>query len=398
MLRAPISGIGTPKKGTPQGGILSPLLANVVLNEFDWWISNQWETFTSTHQYKDTCKMYRALKTTDLKEMYIVRYADDFKIFTRTAKQAEKIFRAVKMYLKDRLCLEIANEKSKITNLRKKSSDFLGFEIKAVKKKKKYVANSHVSKNRCKKMRQALKNQIKAIQRGPRGPETWRYNIMVLGMQNYFQYATHVSVSMNKINHSLITSLHNRLSRFSIYGYPHGANSLFKKRYGVTRKAYRIEGDYLFPIGKIHTRVAFNFSQTISNYTVEGRTSMHKNLDNLIQMELQKMMATRKEEYGIRSLEYLDNRLSKYSMQKGKCSVTGKFLFSEEVHCHHVVPTALGGTDNFMNLTLLSKDVHKLVHTVKKEFIMKYVRKLKLDDKQLSKLNILREKCNLKPI
>ncbi len=43
MLKAPIQGEGIPEKGVPQGGILSPLLANVVLNELDWWIASQWE-------------------------------------------------------------------------------------------------------------------------------------------------------------------------------------------------------------------------------------------------------------------------------------------------------------------------------------------------------------------
>ena len=47
MLKAEIKGIGIPEKGTPQGGILSPLLANIVLNELDWWISKQWENFNS---------------------------------------------------------------------------------------------------------------------------------------------------------------------------------------------------------------------------------------------------------------------------------------------------------------------------------------------------------------
>ena len=53
MLKAEIEGIGIPTKGTPQGGILSPLLANINLNELDHWIASQWQNIPTKYQYKN---------------------------------------------------------------------------------------------------------------------------------------------------------------------------------------------------------------------------------------------------------------------------------------------------------------------------------------------------------
>lgn len=48
----PNGSIITPTEGTPQGGIISPLLANIVLNEFDWHMESQWGEFPLVHRLK----------------------------------------------------------------------------------------------------------------------------------------------------------------------------------------------------------------------------------------------------------------------------------------------------------------------------------------------------------
>lgn len=95
MLKAPVvlpDGKKTyPARGTPQGGILSPLLANIVLNELDWWIASQWEEMPTKTKFKTRSNAqgteikshaYRALRRSRLKEMHPVKgrtieYADN---------------------------------------------------------------------------------------------------------------------------------------------------------------------------------------------------------------------------------------------------------------------------------------------------------------------------------
>ena len=130
ILKAPIKmpngDMIKPEKGTPQGGIISPLLANIVLNELDQWIDSQWQNNPVTEKYHISinkngtkCKStgFREMKKTKLKEMHIVRYADDFRIYCKSKENAEKIMIAATKWLEERLKLKVSKEKTKIVNV-----------------------------------------------------------------------------------------------------------------------------------------------------------------------------------------------------------------------------------------------------------------------------------------
>ena len=90
-------------------------------------------------------KWAKMRRSSDLKEMYIVRYADDFKIFCRDYVTAVKVMNATKQWLSDNLHLEVSDEKSGITNLRKNYTTFLGIKFKAVPKGDRWIVRSHIA-------------------------------------------------------------------------------------------------------------------------------------------------------------------------------------------------------------------------------------------------------------
>ncbi|OAA85383.1 group II intron reverse transcriptase/maturase [Clostridium ljungdahlii] len=356
LLKAEIEGVGISTKGTPQGGILSPLLSNVVLNELDWWISSQWETFRTKHQYTQLNKYIALKRASNLKEMFIVRYADDFKVFCRNHNTAQKMLVAIKQWLKERLNLEISPEKSMVVNLRKNYSNFLGFKLKVHKKGQKHVVKSHISEKATKNIVKEIKAKIKAMQKCPNVNNANIYNATILGMHNYYKVATHVNIDFHKIYFLVRQSLNNRLYRIrSDTGLISKAYEKFYGKYNY--KKWYIAGLGLFPIAGIKTSNAMNFKQEICNYTKEGRKKIHDNLKGINYKMLRYIMEN--PVLG-QTTEYNDNRISLYVAQNGKCSITGKILEIGNMECHHKKPKELGGKDEYNNLIFVLKDVHKL--------------------------------------
>jgi hypothetical protein len=150
------------------------------------------KTFQSRKQYYGPSEQYRALRSTSLKKVFIVRYADDFKLFCKTRSEAERIFIAVQKWLMERLGLEISPEKSKIVNLKKQWSDFLGFKLKLRPKSGKWVVKSQMTEKAFLKCKDTIREAIRRIGRNPSTPNVMQFNATVLGLHNYYKVATYV--------------------------------------------------------------------------------------------------------------------------------------------------------------------------------------------------------------
>ena len=367
ILKCPVKGLGKQSKGTPQGGILSPLLSNIVLNELDWWLSDQWLTFETKHDYKVLDKRfnkmndgnkYRALRASKMKEFHFVRYADDFKIFCKNRDVADRIFHATKQWLNERLKLEISEEKSKITNIRKKYSEFLGIRFKVRQKNGKWVIKSNMTHKAKQKVTKNLKDKIKNIQRSEDIGEIYNYNSMIMGCHNYYSMATSVSRDFKEINYVLTKSLECRLKNKLVIGKKAKRNDLFMKFYGDYKngKVRSINNITLFPIYGCVYKVVYCFSEEINNYTKEGRKYIHDKLNSIYNSTFNYLINNMDSH---NSVEYNDNRISLFVGQRGKCFVTNSYLEIDNMECHHKKPKNLGGSDEYKNLVWVDKDIHK---------------------------------------
>ena len=341
---------------------------------------------------KDQSKKYRELRKTKLKECYIVRYADDFKIFCKKHSDAVKLFEATKAWLKDRLGLDISPEKSKIVNLKHAYSDFLGFRIKVHKGTgNKYVVISHIAPKALDRIKGTAKEKVKAIQHSSGEIEEYKvindYNSFVMGVHNYYRMATAASPDIQQLAFEIKIAIKNRLQE-RVQRRKDQVIPTYAKRYAKSKEIRFIGKNILLPIGYIQHHPPIHKKKSVNKYTADGRAEIHKNLESVDMTILHILMRNPNMSA---SAEYNDNRISLYVAQQGKCAVTKEQLSLEDIHCHHKLPKSLGGKDDYANLIILHERIHRLVHATQEETISAIMQTVQLDKRQLDKLNKLRK-------
>lgn len=391
MLKTEVVGEGILTKGVLQGGILSPLLSNIILNQLDWWVSTQWEDLPVKN------KRYVHQKKTNLKSGYIVRYADDFKIMCRSYKHAIRWYHAVTEWLETYLKLPVNKDKSSVTNLKRKSTEFLGFTIKANRKgtsRYGYVAETHINNKNKIRIKSELRDAIKRIEYNSFDSKTSiQYNLKVMGIKRYFQYATHVYLDLDEIAQSTYRTIRVRLRDCrKLESFNKQPTKYKKHNIGVkpNTKISIVAETPLHIIQAVHHKNPMNFTQTKTLYSNKGRMLINESTELPLEW-IQELV--NKSQYSKEAVMFTNNRMNHYINSDGKCSVTGQLLKPENVHCHHKIPRKSGGTDEYKNLTIVHKTVHKLIHGTNQILIQQWLREMNITNKELKKLNQLRKQA-----
>lgn len=218
-----LSGGKKSKRGTPQGGVISPLLANIYLNTLDKAVNR-----------KDGIFKRMGIK--------IVRYADDFVLMGRTiSADAEWYLQG----LMKRFKLEINTQKTNKVDAKEKAFDFLGFTFRFDKdlfgQEKKYW-NVEPSKKSLKKFSVKFSERLKEIRHYGKRDLVKELNMLLRGWLNYFEIPK-VSYPA-KINRRLrwyimmkLYRYYKRKSQRRCKLYNQGAFNILVKRYGLINPA-----------------------------------------------------------------------------------------------------------------------------------------------------------------
>ena len=207
--------------GTPQGGIISPLLANAYLDIMDEWVAKQWERKNTRRTYRTEGTKRKSLYQTSLAPGWLIRYADDFVIITDTRAHAEQWKARLQTFLRSKLKLTLSTEKTLITDVRRKHIHFLGYELKMIPGNSRtgYITKTIPDRERLQRKVDSIAESIKKIPRNFSKEqfigEINRINSQVRGIIQYYQCCTWVSVALRRHSHRLQMIAKDRLKQYS---------------------------------------------------------------------------------------------------------------------------------------------------------------------------------------
>ena len=311
--------------GTPQGGVISPMLANVALTSLDNAVE-EWHNWESNP---------------------IVRYADDFIITAWSHDEAVEIRNKVKSFIKNTIGLELSDEKTRITHI-DEGFDFLGFSIR------KYNETLHIkpASDNIKEYRHKIRLITKDYNADPYSLIK-QLNPIIIGWGNY--YSNVVSSHIFSLN---TTYLFRRLWKWAVRKHPNYGRKKIRWEYFNNEWTFfdKITQLKVIQMQQIPIRRHIKVKANMRVYNKEHQEYWSKRENQ--QMGL----------YGVyRQL---------YDKQKGFCSFcNGRITSSDkDLHIHHLKPISYGGDDKLNNLRLIHHDCHSEIHsTFSLEQMSKYV-------------------------
>ena len=312
--------------GTPQGGVISPLLANIGLHGLEKYI-----------------------KSTNSK-LGVVRYADDFIVTARDKGSLETAQVQIQQWLSER-GLELSAEKTLITSM-KEGFDFLGFNHRhyngklIIKPSKKKVLDF------CKR----IGNEIKALNGAKQENVITKLNPILRGFANYYKGVVS-KLTFNYISYRVWQYLW----RWAKRRHPNKNTTWIRKAYFKT-----VKGNKWTFAGNVSTRLEKEILVSLYPiaYTPIERHVKVKGEASPEDPSLKEYWYKRNQKLG--KSYYAQG--SKYYLiaqnQNWKCPICGEPLLNgESIETHHIVPVAQGGLDDISNLQHLHTPCHKQVHS-----------------------------------
>ncbi|MFB2981336.1 group II intron reverse transcriptase/maturase [Microseira sp. BLCC-F43] len=338
------------ESGTPQGGVISPLLANIALHGLETYLDGFKTTKVKHHTVK-TGKRAGKVNTwkREVPTYGYVRYADDFIITAETKSDIDAILPYVKKWLSER-GLSLNEEKTQVRHVTE-GFNFLGFSIQ-------HFGEKCLTKPQKEKVIAKLR-EIKAWLKDNRTVKTERVieylNPILRGWANFYK----IGVS-KKVFSRFDNILWRMLWRWAKRRHPEKKDKWVKKEYFT-----KIGGDNWTFYAKTKDRKGkekliylYDMSKTeiIRHVKVEGVASPDD-------PNLEKYWEKRATKAG---QEYWGKNSKNYQIavrQKWHCPVCGEHLFNgEELETHHKTTVKDGGDDGIDNLIHLHKSCHKDVH------------------------------------
>jgi len=385
--------------GSPQGGIISPLLANIYLNSFDWMISDMYETHPAHQTVKCPKNGHRKVQKHH-EPVYLIRYADDWVIICRTQGKAKKILEKVRKYFKYCLHLELSLEKTLITDMREQPIKFLGFHIYARKArlKDKIVGKPVPIKDKFRKKVRDILKEVKSLKKCFGHPhelaaQIEMINAKIVGLTNYYRIGICSDMFVradhalyNRMRRTLLRMFANRTNRDPLKDFwiqAQEANNRITRHSGhkVGLWAVKVDGVWIalsrFSLTK--STYAYNFDQSITPYTSQGRMTYEQkygkrlrlargtvyNPEDLRFVALHMADAKWRTKNGkLYNFEFVMNREYAFNRDKGCCKICKQPVTAKTFHCHHISPNLPGTMVNkVLNLATFCVYCHHVVHS-----------------------------------